>query len=180
MSTPLQSWKPCTSDRLRSFLGLVVAMGIKHLPNLRDYCSQVPQLGCPDLISSWSYQQFRALLSCLHFNDNATAIPKGQPGYVHLHKVRHFLELVLERCKMVYKPEQELALDEAMIGFKGRSLLKQYLPVKATKRGFKVWCLCETSSVYLLSFSVYTGATEYRVQPWRNGSFTCICSIPCT
>ena len=118
MSTPPQGWKLCIFDRLHSLLGLVIAMGIKRLPNLRDYWSQVPLLGCPDLISSWSYQQFRALLSCLHFNDNATAIPRGQTGYDSLHKVRPFLELVLERCKTVYKPERELALDEAIIGFK--------------------------------------------------------------
>ena len=37
MSTLPQVWKPCISDRLRSFLGLVIAIGIKHLPNLRDY-----------------------------------------------------------------------------------------------------------------------------------------------
>ena len=30
-----------------------------------------------------------------------------------------------------------------------------------TKRGFEVWCLCESSSGYLLSFSAYTGATEH-------------------
>ena len=127
MSIPPQGWKPCTSDRLRSFLGLVIAMGIKRLPYLRDYWSQVLLLGCPDLISSWPCQQFCALLR--YFNDKATAIPKGQPGYDCLHKVRLFLELVLGRCKMVYKPERELAL-EAMIGFKVRSSLKQYLPMK--------------------------------------------------
>ena len=132
MSTSPQGWKPCTSDRIRSFLGLVIAMGIKCLPNIGDYWSRVPLLGCPDLILSWPYQQFCALLSCLHFNDNATAIPKSQPRYDHLHKVRPFLELVLERCKMVYKPERELSLDVAMIGFNGRSSLKQYLPMKPT------------------------------------------------
>ena len=92
MSSPPQGWKPCTSDRLHSFWGLVIAMGINCLPNLRGYWSQVPLLGFPDLISSWPYQQFRALLSCLHFNDKTTAIPKGQPGYDQLHKVRPFLE----------------------------------------------------------------------------------------
>ena len=36
MSTPLQGWKPCTSDLLSLFWGLLIAMGIKRQPNLRE------------------------------------------------------------------------------------------------------------------------------------------------
>ena len=60
---------------------------------------------------------------------------------------------------MVHKHERELSLDEAMISFIVRSSLKQYLPMKPTKRGFKVLCLCETSSDFLALVS--TGATEH-------------------
>ena len=160
MTTPPQGWQQCTPNRLRSFLGLVIVMGIKRMPNLRDYWSQHTLLGCPEVVSSWPYNQFRALLSCLHFNDNSSAVPKGQPGYDRLHKVRPLLSMVSDRCISVYRPKRELSLDEAMVGFKGRSSIKQYLPMKPTKRGFKVWCLCEASSGYLLSFSVYTGAVD--------------------
>jgi hypothetical protein len=38
-------------------------------------------------------------------------------------------------------PGRELAVDEAMIGFKGRFILKQYLPGKPTKWGIKAWVL---------------------------------------
>lgn len=135
-------------------------MGIKRLPNLEDYWSQDFLLGCPELVSSWPYRQFRALLSYLHFNDNNTFIPRGQPGHDRLHKLRPLLDMVAERCKSVYKPERELSLDEAMVGFKGRSSLKQYLPLKPTKRGYKIWCVCESKSGYLLNFDVYTGKSD--------------------
>ena len=42
-----------------------------------------------------------------------------------------------------------------MVGFKGRSLLKQYLPNKPTKWGYKIWCLC--SNTYTLAFKVCEG-----------------------
>ena len=48
-----------------------------------------------------------------------------------------------------------MTIDEAMVGFKGRSNLKQYIPHKPTKWGYKIWCLC--SNNYLLSFKVYEG-----------------------
>ena len=55
---------------------------------------------------------------------------------------------------------RELSIDEAISGFKGISALKQYLPLKPTNRGYKIWCLCESKSGYFLNFSVYTGKSE--------------------
>jgi hypothetical protein len=69
-------------------------------------------------------------------------------------------------------------MDEAMVGFKGRSTLKQFIPNKPTKWGYKVWCL--SSRNYLLAFKVYEGtgsdnmsvtATEAALQlvhPYHN------------
>ena len=32
--------------------------------------------------------------------------------------------------------------------------------MKPTKRGFKVWCICESNSGYMLNFSVYCGKSN--------------------
>ena len=58
-----------------------------------------------------------------------------------------------------YAPNRELSVDEAMVGFKGRSSFKQYMPLKPTKRGYKVWCLCDSENGYMCNFEVYTGAS---------------------
>ena len=50
-----------------------------------------------------------------------------------------------------------MAVDEAMILFKGQSSLKQYMPMKPTKRGFKEWCLCNSRNGYTYNISIYTG-----------------------
>ena len=44
-----------------------------------------------------------------------------------------------------------------MIKFQGRSLLKQYMPLKPTKRGIKVWVLADCHNGYFSQFEVYTG-----------------------
>ncbi|XP_023313019.1 piggyBac transposable element-derived protein 4-like [Anoplophora glabripennis] len=44
-----------------------------------------------------------------------------------------------------------------MVGFKGRSSLKQYMPMKPTKRGFKIWALACSKSHYLVNFQIYEG-----------------------
>lgn len=51
-----------------------------------------------------------------------------------------------------------------MIPFKGRSSMKQYLPMKPIKRGFKVWVLAEAKSGYISSFDVYTGKKKEHTE----------------
>jgi hypothetical protein len=40
--------------------------------------------------------------------------------------------------------------------------VKQYVPLKPVKRGFKVWAMAGASNGYMYDFSVYTGATGER------------------
>lgn len=42
-----------------------------------------------------------------------------------------------------------------MVGFKGRSSLKQYIPNKPIKRGFKVWVIACAVTGFLINFEVY-------------------------
>ena len=45
---------------------------------------------------------------------------------------------LMDKFIQAYIPGCELAVDEAMIGFKGRFFLKQYLPGKPTKWGSRL------------------------------------------
>ncbi|GIY46632.1 piggyBac transposable element-derived protein 4 [Caerostris darwini] len=44
-----------------------------------------------------------------------------------------------------------------MVKFKGRSTMKQYMPGKPVKRGYKIWARSDASNGYLYQFEVYTG-----------------------
>ena len=44
------------------------------------------------------------------------------------------------------------AVDEAMILFKGRASLKQYMPTKPVKRGFKVWVTADSLNGYICQY----------------------------
>ncbi|GFV56862.1 piggyBac transposable element-derived protein 4 [Trichonephila clavipes] len=59
----------------------------------------------------------------------------------------------------VFKPGQKQAIDENMIKFRERSSLKQYIPKKPIKRGYKVWMRCDSSG-FACEFQIYTGKTE--------------------
>ena len=106
--------------------------------------------------------RFKVLLQCLHVNDNTTAKSRNDPNYDRLHKIRPLLNMSRDNFMHEYNIDKEVSIDEAMVGFKGRSSLKQYMPLKPTKRGYKVWCQCDSHNGYLYNFDIYAGASGSR------------------
>jgi hypothetical protein len=43
--------------------------------------------------------------------------------------------------------------------FKGRSSMRQYMPQKPIKWGYKCWCACDTTNGYVYNMDVYQGAS---------------------
>ena len=131
-------WYDVCLSELKAFLGVIIGMGIKRPPAIFDYWSSHPILGTPELVKGFPLNRFKHLLSHLHFNDNTTALPREDPAHDKLHKIRPVLDAMVDKCLKLYAPHQENFIHEAMVGFKGRSALKQYMPLKPTKRGFKI------------------------------------------
>ena len=52
-------------------------------------------------------------------------------------------------------------INNSVISFKGRHKLKQYLPNKPTKWGFKVFLLCDSFQGYVYKFNFFKGGTDY-------------------
>jgi hypothetical protein len=56
---------------------------------------------------------------------------------------------------MVYKPTQQLSLDEAMIPWRRRLRIRTYNPAKLTKYGLLVHVVTERTSGYIGNFKLY-------------------------
>ena len=65
------------------FLSIIIAMGVHVLPSVADYWPT----DSPGISSGMPIDRFKALLSCLHFNDNSKAVPRNQPGHDRLYKI---------------------------------------------------------------------------------------------
>ena len=83
-------------------------------------------------------------------------IPKGQPGYDPLYKIRPFLTPLLHHFKEAYTLGREVSVDESMIALKFRISFIQYLPNKPHKWGMKAYVLTESLSGYTYSWRLYT------------------------
>jgi hypothetical protein len=154
------NWVDTNKEEIQQFLGVLIAMGIHRLPQVEDYWSTNPLLGAPGIISGMPIKRFKVLLRHLHLNDNTTAVPRGEPNFDKLHKLRPLISIIRKNSLKLNNPGRQLSIDEAMVGYKGRSTLKQYMPNKPTKRGYKVWCICDAQTGYILDFNIYTGASE--------------------
>ena len=84
--------------------------------------------------------------------DNSTLVPIGSPGHDRLGKVCPVIDHMSRCFREIYDPYCEVAVDQTMIKFQGRSSLKQYMQKKPTKRGIKRGCLVIAEMVYFPSF----------------------------
>ena len=145
---------------MKAFFGLHVLFGIKQLPATRLYWSKDPLIGVPAVQKVMSRNRFDQLSKYLHLNNNVNQVPQEDPAHDKLFKVRPVLDRVVECCKMELRPEKDLSVNEAIIKFKGRLGMKQYMPMKPVKRGIKVWVCTEASSRFVCNFQVYTGKRQ--------------------
>ena len=81
---------------------------------------------------------------------------------VKLGEVQPILDYVNGRFHSVYNVHRDVSVDEAMIPFKRRSSLKQYMPNKPVKRGIKVWALADAKNGYISKAKVYTSKKSDR------------------
>lgn len=165
---PDPEWFDTTLTEVKAFLGLHLLFGIKQLPATRLYWSSDPLIGVTAVQKVMSRNRFDKLSQYLHVNNNANQVPRENPVDDKLFKVRPVLDRVVECCKMELRPDKNLSVDEAMVKFKGRLGMKQYMPMKPVKRGLKVWEIAEASSGFVCDFQVYTGkrqdgATEHNL-----------------
>ncbi len=149
------SWRPTTAAELYAFLGAHLFMGIDRLPRTDMYWSET--FGHPLLTSLFSRDRFKQLLRFFRVAapDDDAAPRDPLP---HIQSLAAKLNAAFEAH---FIPSQELTLDEAMAAYKGRSPIKQYIPSKPHKWGYKIYCL--SSDDYLLRFEVYTGAEQRSV-----------------
>lgn len=156
----IRNWVDTSQEEIRAFFGMLIIMGIHQLPHLCNYWSSDPILGVESVSKIMSLKRFKKLVEALHLNDNLEAKPKGMSGYDKLHKVRPLVKSLNENCSKTYHHSNRLSVDESMIPFKGRSGLKQYMPLKPVKRGYKVWCLADSLTGFVLKFDIYSGKTD--------------------
>lgn len=154
------NWEPVTRADIDAFLGIIILMGIHVLPSIDLYWSSDPFFRVDEIAQVMTCKRFKKILENLHLNDNSMTPSKTSPEYDKLYKVRPVLDMINSACQREAKQTNSQSIDEAMIRFKGVSSLKQYMPAKPIKRGFKVWVRADSVTGYVYEFKIYTGKND--------------------
>ncbi|CAF1152749.1 unnamed protein product [Adineta steineri] len=99
------------------------------------------------------------------FNDTSNV---SHQNYSNFRPIDFFKLLFTEQLlQLIWKQTniyggEYVSIDESMVKFKGRCSLKQYVPMKPIKRGFKIWVLADSANGYMYDFQIYKGKDTDR------------------
>ncbi|KAJ0181314.1 hypothetical protein K1T71_003399 [Dendrolimus kikuchii] len=98
-------------------------------------------------------RRFKNIMRCLHINDNSLTPEKSNPAYDKLYKLRPLINIINSACQNNARNSSSQSIDESM-----------YMPLKPIKRGYKVWCPCDSASEYLYEFGIYIDKANNGVE----------------
>ena len=149
-----QSLIKVTKSDVEKCIGVALYMSLVRMPSTRNYFSG--QFRIPQIADTITGKRFEEIKRFIHFSDNSSV-----PNDDKLRKLRPLLDKL--RSKFVSIPMCEsLSVDEQIIPFKCTSHLKQYIPMKPHKWGYKVYVLCGSNG-FAYDFENYTGKQEMPV-----------------
>lgn len=147
-----------SKDEVKAFFGIPLLMSVNPSHHFYLYWSSDLFFNVPEISKLMTFKRFQSVLNCLHVSDNSKQEKKGKEDHDHLAKIRPLITALNVRFAQHYTPSAHQVVDENMIPFKGRSSLKEYLPMKPIKRGYRVWCRADSDPGYLMQFQVYEGS----------------------
>ena len=127
-------------------------MCYNRLPNLNSYWSSNLSLGNALIKKTFSRDRFKLIISKLYF-----AEPEKPENATKLYYVEDLISCFKQSFQKARQDSPFQSIDESMTKFKGRSSLKQYLPLKPVKRGIKIWMRCDSQTGYTYDMNVYAG-----------------------
>lgn len=122
------------------------------MPSLELYWSSKLSFGNALILQSISQDRFRFLYSKLYFTQ-----PNKSDNASKTYYIDDLVNCLKKTFQSVRSNTHVQSIDEAMVCFKGRSSLKQYMPLKPIERGIKIWVRSDAKTGYCYDFNIYCG-----------------------
>ncbi|RWS28106.1 piggyBac transposable element-derived protein 4-like protein [Leptotrombidium deliense] len=160
----LSKWVPFDIDEICGIIGFVLLMGVRkqRTAPIREALSVRGTRIFSFAAAGFATTRHRFWQFCRYFsvatNDqqNETLIASNCADNYHTKKITHITQIVLENIRNTWKPHRRVCVDEQMVGFRGRTKMKQYMQNKPDKYGLKIWTLADEKH-FVYNFQLYTG-----------------------
>ena len=150
-----------TYEEIKCFIGLLLWTSLVPLLNHRSYFTNSEIYDLPNFKKHITRDRFEELLKMLHLADNVgenlIAAKKFEA------KMGNMLSSFNTNSKRLLAPARSLSIDEMMVKFYGRSVIRQYIKSKPTKYGVNLWSICCSCCGYSLTQNIYLGSTAEKV-----------------
>ncbi|XP_050064607.1 piggyBac transposable element-derived protein 4-like [Aphis gossypii] len=146
----LKKWTEVNIDEMKTFLGIVMWMGLTPQPSLASYWSK-SYLYRSEIPKYMTRNRFEIILRTFHCSNNAECPPGDR-----LFKIRNLVDLLVMKFKMWNVPSENMCIDESVIPFVGRLSFRQFIKNKRHRYGIKVFKLCINDG-YTIGFKIYAG-----------------------
>jgi hypothetical protein len=172
-------WKPVTSSEILAYLGILVYMGIHVEPHVNDYWSTDVERGPVHhpIRNTMSRTRWTQIHRYFHVWDAALDhLAPGRAAARPHEKVDPLAKLLLHTFQRYWKPGTNVAIDECIEAFTGRTSDTVNIPTKPTPIGFKIWVLADEGYVFDLLWHVKGDGKDQGPQglrrTWENKGFS--------
>jgi hypothetical protein len=171
-------WKPVTSDEILTYLGILIYMGIHIEPYINNYWNTNEDDPIHSSVrKAMGNHRWTQIDRYFHIWDSASDQHCVRPDKVRPHeKVNPLWKLLSSSFQRYWKPGRDVAIDECIEGFTGRTSDIVNIPTKPTPIGFKIWVLADQGYVLDLLWHVRGDGKDQGPQglrtTWKEQGFS--------
>ncbi|XP_058789554.1 piggyBac transposable element-derived protein 4 [Phymastichus coffea] len=148
-----RSWRPVTMQEMYAFIGILICSGANN--SNTDHTSEMwKSTSYPLYRAAMGINRFRAILRFIRFEDANTRQERSEQDKAV--PIRDVWKMFNSNLAKLYKPTENLTIDEQLYPYRGHTKFTQYIPSKPAKYGIKIWCICDTENAYPLKGIIYT------------------------
>jgi len=140
----VRKWYPTTVPELRIFLAILIHLGLLGGASPRIFWRPVGGV-VREPMSRMRYIRFQQLKRYLHISEPSKASIPAQEWWKKLEPLNSSLRKCSKNC---FLPSTNVAIDEMMIRFQGRSAHTIKMPNKPISLGYKVLALCDAGYTF--------------------------------
>ncbi|XP_033109446.1 piggyBac transposable element-derived protein 4-like [Anneissia japonica] len=154
----LKDWRDTNVGELKAFIAILLGIGMDKRGSYDAYWSSNWFLERPGLKSVMSKNRFLMLFRFLHFGKRDNVLPRDNPNFDPLLKIRHFMEHIISKFQTAFYPSREVFVNKRIIPFEGwTGFSSMHHSKKSHKTRMMALTLVDANTGYIFNSCICSG-----------------------